>query len=236
MPSCLSYCFAGRRSQQIIQLFPFLWSNLPVFSFPDSIQSQIHDPNPLQLLYFIPQILAHPADLSIQSLCQNNPKTAFSCLLHLAGSGHCIQNRYSSAHSADKIFIQRFIYYNKVLFLMVVACTHDLIHQISLISQKKKSLGFFVQSAYRINTQRIFQIVRDGYLLALLLCTAYNSSWFVKKKQYFLFIFMNRYVIYADFIFRQYFLTADGLLAVHCDSSFLDHPVCLSPGAHTCFA
>lgn len=164
----------------MIQILPLLPGNLPVFSLPDSIQSQIHDPNPFQLLYFISQVLTHPADLSVQSLRQNDPEAAFSCLLYLTGSGHSVQDWHSSAHSADKIFVQRFVYNNKVLFLMVVACTHNLVNQISLICQKKKSLGFFVQSAYRINTQRIVQVIRNCCLLSLLLCAAYDSSGLVK--------------------------------------------------------
>ena len=220
----------------MIQLLPFLWSNLPVFSFPDSIQSQIHDPNPLQLLYFIPQILAHPADLSIQSLCQNNPKTAFSCLLHLAGSCHSVKDWDSSAHPAHKISVQRFINCNKVFLFMVVACTHDLIDQVTFISQKEQTLRLLIQSSHRINTQRVIQIICNCCFLPLLFCTAYDPSGLVKKKQHFFFIFMDRYVINTDFIFRHNLLTADSCFAVYSNPSFFDHPVCLPSGTHTCLA
>ena len=165
----------------MVQILPFLRGDLPVFPLFDPVQSQIHDPDSLQFLYFISQILTHPADLPVQSLRQNNAEAALSCLLYPARSGYCIQDWNSSAHPADKISVQRFIYNNKVLFLMIIACAHNLVDQVTLICQKKQALGFLVQSAYRINTQRIIQIIRDCCFLPLLLCAAYDSSGLIKE-------------------------------------------------------
>ena len=97
----------------MVQFFPFLCCDLSVFAFSDPVQSQIHDPDPFQLLYLISQIPAHSADLPVQSLCQNDPKAAFSCLHHSAWSGHCIKNRDSLAHPSDKFPVHRLIHCHK---------------------------------------------------------------------------------------------------------------------------
>lgn len=124
----------------MVQFFPFLCCDLSVFPFFDPVQSQIHDPDPFQLLYLISQIPAHSADLPIQSLCQNDPKAAFSCLHNSAWSGHCIKNRDSLAHPSDKFPVHRLIHCHKIFFLMIVSGAHDLIDQISFICQKEKTL------------------------------------------------------------------------------------------------
>lgn len=124
----------------MVQFFPLLCCNLSVFAFSDPVQSQIHDPDPFQLLYLISQIPAHSADLPVQSLCQNDPKAAFSCLHHSAWSGHCIKNRDSLAHPSDKFPVHRLIHCHKIFFLMIVSGAHDLIYQISFVCQKEKAL------------------------------------------------------------------------------------------------
>ena len=62
----------------MVQFFPLLCCDLSVFAFSDPVQSQIHDPDPFQLLYLISQIPAHSTDLPVQSLCQNRSE---SCIL-----------------------------------------------------------------------------------------------------------------------------------------------------------
>ena len=76
-----------------------------------------------------------------------------------------------------------------------------------------------IQSAHRINTQRIIQIICYRRLIKLLLCAAHDPSGFVKKKQYFFFIFMDRYIVCTDLIFQADFLTAFCFFSV----SRLDH-------------
>ena len=105
----------------MVQFFPLLCCDLSVFAFSDPVQSQIHDPDPFQLLYLISQIPAHSADLPVQSLCQNDPKAAFSCLHHSAWSGHRIKNRDSLAHPSDKFPVHRLIHCHKIFFLMIVS-------------------------------------------------------------------------------------------------------------------
>ncbi len=216
------------------EFIPFLPGDFPVFPFSDSIESQIHDPDSFQLLYLISQIPAHPADLPVQSLSQNDPKAVLSRLLYLTRSGHSIQDRDPSAHSADKFPVQRFIYKNKVFLLMIITCTHDPVDQISLICQKQQPLRFFIQPSHRIDAQRIIQIIRNRYLLPLLSGAAYDSSGFIKQQQYFFFVFTDRHMIDTDLILRRDPLTADSLAAVHCNPFLFDHPVRFASGTHTC--
>ena len=133
----------------MVQFFPFLCCDLSVFAFSDPVQSQIHDPDPFQLLYLISQIPAHSADLPVQSLCQNDPKAAFSCLHHSAWSGHCIKNRDSLAHPSDKFTVHRLIHCHKIFFLMIVSGAHDLIVCTDLIFQADFLTAFCFFSVYR---------------------------------------------------------------------------------------
>ena len=119
---------------------------------------------------------------------------------------------------------------------MLIPGTHDLIHQISLIRQKEQPLGFFVQSAYRINAKRIIQIICYCGFISLLFRAADDSSWFIKKKKYFSVVFTDRHLIQADFFIRGYFLSAYCFLSVHGNPSLFDQSVRFPAGTYTCVA
>ena len=50
-------------------------------------QAQITDANPDEFFDFIPQLVKHPADLTIDSLAQDNPHPRHPDCLHLFHSG-----------------------------------------------------------------------------------------------------------------------------------------------------
>ena len=180
MPSCFHYCFTGGGGKKSLKLLPLYRCDLPVLPLRDSLQSQVHDPETFEFLYLIAQILTHPSDLAVQALGEYDPEAACSGLHHLAGSCHCIQDRYSCTYPADKAFIYWFIYCHKVFFFMAVSGAHDLIYQVSFIGEKEQALRFLVQSAHRIDPQGIIQVFCYSGFLTLLFCTADNSSGFVK--------------------------------------------------------
>ena len=121
----------------MVQFFPLLCCDLSVFAFSDPVQSQIHDPDPFQLLYLISQIPAHSADLPVQSLCQNDPEAFLSCFFHFTGARHRVQNRHATAHLLAECFCDRFIDRYQILFFVIVSRPHDLIDKFAVIGQKQ---------------------------------------------------------------------------------------------------
>ena len=137
----------------MVQFFPFLCCDLSVFAFSDPVQSQIHDPDPFQLLYLISQIPAHSADLPVQSLCQNNGKCIFPGLFYCTGSGHRIQilffvsDVYSPSHLLNEFRSNFFVYSDLIFFLVCISCAHHAVDQISIICHDQKPFRIFIQSS-----------------------------------------------------------------------------------------
>ena len=85
-------------------------------------------------------ILTHPADLSVQPLRQNNGKTVPASLSHDAWARNSPKYRHTCLHMTYK-FIRNFVVHSHLIFLFVViACPHDSIDKLTLISHQKKSL------------------------------------------------------------------------------------------------
>lgn len=185
-------------------------------------------------MHLIAQVFTHPADLSVQSLSQNNAETVFSGFFNYTGTGNRIQNGNPMAHALYKIHSHRLIYGYQIFFLMPVTCAHNAVYNISFIGKEQKSLGILVQSSHRINPYGIIQVICYGYLISLLLRAAHNASWLIKKKQYLFFIFSYRNSVYTDHSIQSYFFSAYHGAAIHCHAACFDHTVCLSSGTDSC--
>ena len=101
---------------------------------------------------------------------------------------------------------------------MIVPRTHDLIHQVSLVCQKQKPLGFFVKAANWINPYRIVQIFGDRGLLALLLSAAYNAPGLIKQKEDLLLHLFHWLAIH------EYHCICCNLFSWFCRAAFHSHP------------
>ena len=133
----------------MVQFFPFLCCDLSVFAFSDPVQSQIHDPDPFQLLYLISQIPAHSADLPVQSLGQNDTEALLSKLLHLTGLRHRIQKHLSlfhltDAHAFSQLFQKgirhRLVYRDQIFLLMMIGGPHHPVDQTSIVGHQDEPL------------------------------------------------------------------------------------------------
>ena len=74
------------------------------------------------------------------------------------------------------------IYTNDIFLLMEITATIQLVYQITLVGQQNKSSGFLVQTANRIDTYRIVDIVND-IIRFLLLRSTYNPSGLIECNQ-----------------------------------------------------
>ncbi len=192
---------------------------------------QIHDPYTLQCYDFISKIFTHTADLTVQSLGENDPETVFSCFYDLTGTGNRIKDRHSTAHPTDKFFCHRFIHSYLIFLLMIISCFHDTVYKVSLIGKKKQAFGILIQPSYGIYPHRIVQIFCHGHLITLLFCTADNPSWFIKKKQDLFFLFFDRLSINADLFIRKDLHPCGNRRSAHSNPACFCQSVRLSSGA-----
>ena len=181
----------------------------------------------------IAKTLTHPANLTVQSLGQNDRKTVFTCLPHSTGTCNRSQYRYSFLHASYK-FICNFMVYRHLIFLfVVVACPHDTINKISLISHKEKSLGIFIQPSHRIDPCRIIDVFGYCCLLPLFLRAADDSPWFIKKKQYLPFFLFHRFAVQTDHRINRDSLPCAYLFPVHGNSSGFCQTIRIPSGTHS---
>ena len=125
----------------MVQFFPLLCCNLSVFAFSDPVQSQIHDPDPFQLLYLISQIPAHSADLPVQSLCQYDSKPVAAGLLCQTRPRLHIQFFQINAfrHLFQKFRRDLLIDRDNIFLLMIIAGTHNFIQNIAVIRHQQQA-------------------------------------------------------------------------------------------------
>ena len=145
----------------MVQFFPFLCCDLSVFAFSDPVQSQIHDPDPFQLLYLISQIPAHSADLPVQSLCQNDLKFIFSKLFYLAWSCDSIQDRDTACHLLEKFICHGLINCNFIFFFMFICRTHHPVDNVAVVRHQKQPFRILIEPAHRINPHRAVHHVHN---------------------------------------------------------------------------
>lgn len=182
----------------------------------------------------ISEIFAHSPYLAVQPLCEDDPEALFSRPFHKAWSGHRIKNRNTFGHSFEKPLINFSVNCHKIFFFVIISRTHDPVYKISLIRHQKKPFGFFIKPANRVHTDGIFQKFCDSSLFLLFFCAAHNPSWFVKKKQYSLFFFFNRFPIHTDKSICIYPFTGLYHLSVYGYPPRLRHPVSFSAGTDSC--
>ena len=140
----------------------------------------MHNADSAQLRHMITEVFTHTANLSVQSLSQDNAKRTFARLFHRTGTCHRVKNWDTLSHSPEKFLCDRAIDGDQIFLLMVVTGSHDLVEQVSLIGHKKQTFGILIQSSHRINPDRVVQVIRDRLLLPLLPGAAYNSAWLIK--------------------------------------------------------
>lgn len=67
-----------------VDFLHFCGGKIPPFAHGQVIQCHIHDPDAFQLVHIIAQVFTHPADLAIETLCQNNSEYKTALFPHEA--------------------------------------------------------------------------------------------------------------------------------------------------------
>ena len=110
---------------------------------------------------------------------------------------------------------------------MIIPCTHDPIHKIALIRQKKQPLRVLVESSDRVDALRIMNIVDHIVFLAFFRC-ADNSRRLVKREQDAFFLLAYASPLKTDRLPRQHSCPGPGADSVHSDCTRLDLTVRLT--------
>ena len=145
------------------------------------------------------------------------------------------QDRYTARHAIDKGRSDRLVDRDNVLFLVIVAGAQHLVDQIAIVGQKDQSLGLFVQTANRENTDAVIDKVHD--VLGLFLGGAFNAHRLVQRNQNKVFFFhgIDQLAIYTDLIAWFDRITDLGALAVDVHIALFDKAVGLTTRANTAF-
>jgi len=137
--------FAGGE-QQTAQLGGSQVAPAAVF---ESIQTDIHDPYPLQAVHPVAADLAHAPDLAVKPLGENDAEGPGADAAGLAASGGGVQFRqaHAVAHSFQNLVRDRPIHGNDVFLLMFTFGAQDLVDDVPVTGEQYQALGLLVQAA-----------------------------------------------------------------------------------------
>ncbi|MNN38752.1 hypothetical protein D3C81_1527610 [compost metagenome] len=117
-------------SQKLIQLF---LGQMPPLPACQSVQGDIHDPGPFQAEHPLAQLFAHPADLQVKSLGQNDPEFQIANRVSNTGFRNCSENGYAAGHRLQEFGSYRLVDSYAVFLLMMVLGTHHFVYDIPII-------------------------------------------------------------------------------------------------------
>ena len=95
----------------------------------------------------VAQGLAHPANLAIASLGQDDPKAARPETLDAARSRLAAENHHPRSHVVQERLVEGAIHVNLILLLMTIFSTENLIDDVSVVRQQDEPGRIFIQSA-----------------------------------------------------------------------------------------
>ena len=104
--------------------------------FPDrDIEADVHNAGAFQSGYIIAEVFAHPPDLSVEPLGENDAETIIAEPLNFAFAGNGVQDRHPVAHFFNERMIHAFVNVNDVFFFVVVAGPQDFVDNIAVAGQ-----------------------------------------------------------------------------------------------------
>ena len=103
---------------------------------------------------------------------------------------------------------------------MTITAAQDLLHHLTLIGQKQKTLGILIEASDRIDTLRIIDIVDhvDNLLSVLgVCCCTDNSTRFIKREKNLFLLLVNRLAVNGHTLTVLDLLTGKCRNAVNAD-------------------
>lgn len=208
-----------------VDLFHFVWGEVPPFA-DGNIQADIHDTDALQLHDFIAEVFAHTADLSVESLGQDDVEYLRAELFDLAFVGHGPEYGDAVGHALDKLWVDGPVDCHHVFLFVVVFCAQDFVDDVPITGQENQSLAVFVESADGENPLGVLDVVDDVVAFGLDVRGADDANGLVECDIDVLLGWLgNQSAVDADFVARLDFGAHFGYLAVDGHAAFLDELV-----------
>ena len=215
---------------QALQLFLFSGGQFAVFADGELAELDIHDAHPVQLGDLVIQEFAHPADLAVQSLGENDAKGVGPQGFDRAFFGHRSQDGKAVAHAVDEFRGDGRFDGDDVLLVVFVAGAQDLVDDIAIVGQEDQPLGGFVQSA---DGEEAFLVTDEGddVLRFLRVGGTDDPYWFVEGEVEGFGFGFQRLAIDADHIAGRDTVTGAGGFVVDGDPTGVDQAVGFAAGA-----
>ena len=118
----------------------------------------MHDADALQSDHVVPEVLAHPTDLPVQPLRQDDAELTRPGLLDLAPARDGPENGHAPGHVLDEGPSDGPVHGDVVLLFMVVAGPQDLVDDVPVTGQENEPLTRLVEATHRENAL----LVADG--------------------------------------------------------------------------
>ncbi len=144
------------------------------------IQYNIHDADALQTGNTKAKVFAHAANLSVEALCEDDAKGVLSDLFNETGARNRIENGNALRHFANEFVVDRFIDRHDVFLLVVVSCTQDLVHDITVAGEQYKPLTGLIESAHWKNALGVAYEIDDVVFLESIVGRAHNAHGLVE--------------------------------------------------------
>ena len=100
------------------------------------VDRDVHDPGSMQQDHPIAERMAHPSDLPIPPLGQDNTKPVRPDPTHSAGLRPAAENHDALRHMIQKGLIERTIHPHEILSFMAEFRTENLVHDVTVVRQQ----------------------------------------------------------------------------------------------------
>lgn len=172
----------------------------------------------------IAKILAHPADLPVHPLGEDNAEFSFVQFLNLAWPCERAKNRHPSCHPSQEAFRDSFVYRHNIFFFMEISGLENLIPNLPIICHQQQALGFLVQPPHRIDPFGIIQII-DDVIFFPFLRGAHDPFWFVKCQNYFFILPADCLAVHSNILPFAHGIPEGRDLPIDANPSFFHHAV-----------
>ena len=125
------------------------------------VEGDVHDAHALELHDAVAEVLAHPANLPVESLGEDDAEGPASQLLDLALAGHGVEDGHAASHATDEAACDGLVDRDDVLFLVVVPSPQDLVDDVPVVRQEDESFARLVEAADREDARGVANVVDD---------------------------------------------------------------------------
>lgn len=209
---------------QALQFAGFGRGEFAVFAEGQLAEVDIHDADPVQLGDLVVQELAHPSDLPVEALGEDDPECVGPEGFDFTFFRHGTQDGESVAHALDELRGDGRLDGDDILLVVLIAGAKDLVDDVPVIRQEDEALGGLVQSADRKEALLVTDEGDDVFRL-FRVCGTDDADWLVEGDIQGLRFCLERFAIDADDIAGIDPVAGAGGLVVDGHPAGVDQPI-----------